>query len=79
MLLKVKCIGLKRGVSKKNGNKPFTNLFFDTTEICESVNSDCAGNVISTLFVWNKIPDSIIGTDILCSVDDYGNVKDCEI
>lgn len=76
MITKVKCIGIKRGVSKKQGNKPFATLFFDVTNICKVKEVDSAGNVVSSVFKWGRYNDSCVGTDILCAVDDFGNVTE---
>lgn len=79
MITKVKCVGIKRGVSKKQNNKPFATLYFDVTNICKDNESDFAGSVISQHFKWGRINDSVVGADMLCSVDDFGNVTDVQL
>lgn len=78
MISKAKCVGIKYGVSKKNGEKNYSTLLFDVTDFCDDDNSKYAGRIYSSLFKWGTFARECVGKELLVSVDDFGNVKDIE-
>lgn len=76
MISKAKCVGVKYGKSRKNNNKPFTTLYFDVTDFVDKGDDTSYGSIYSSLFAWGTYPSTVVGQEIVVSVDDFGNVKD---
>jgi hypothetical protein len=75
MIISLPCIGIAYGKSK-NG-KPFTKVWLDVTSCVPE--TDRIGVYSSVAFYDGVLSKSVIGTDVICSVDKFLRVSDVDI
>lgn len=76
MFKSCKCVGLRKGTTKNN--KPFARVYVDISE-CVSYNEKATfGTFVESFAVWDDVNPSIVGKEILCSVDKFGHLLDIE-
>ncbi len=75
MIIKATVIGMKYGVSKEK--KEYTTLCVDVTDTIPE--NERVGMICAKTAVWGKHPKELLGSEVLCSVDEYGRLKDVSI
>ena len=75
MIIKAPVIGMKYGVSKDN--KHYTTLCIDVTATVPE--AERCGMICAKHAVWGTHPNTLLGSDVVCSVDEHGRIQDVSL
>lgn len=67
MIKACKCVGIRKG--KLKDGRVCSTLYFNVTACIPE--NDRVGEYFSHIFLSKDIPNSVVGCDIICSVDNF--------